>query len=458
MRKTILLIAVLFGGMTEQSLFAQTTPAHALKNITIHQADGSVTESATIIWRDGVIEAIGTNVTIPFDAFEMDGGDSLHVYPGFIDGLSVLGSPDLPGNLEALDDPGNPPYDRAGIQPERKPSELLTEDKNFEAGMKAGITTAALYPNGYMLPGQVELFYLSPKFADVKLLKDEIALAGSFDEAPGGWGRGAYPSTMMGVMAKFRQLMFDATALQQHIKYYNQNPEMPAPDRDKVLEALFPLVNKSTPLLFEVDEKEHIERLFKLQDEFGFDAVIVSGKEAYAKADELKRRNIPVLASIDFTDMPKWYAKMKKVEDSDKDPKKDEEDEKEASKEEEEEISEEEQAYRDKQLEAWKAEVSNIKKLMEAGVNVGYASAGLDQKEYSSKLKILLDEGGLSEADAVKVMTANTANILGIEQTHGSLDKGKNASFSVFDKPMSEKKAKVLKSISNGIIHEFDGE
>ncbi|WP_421774750.1 amidohydrolase family protein [Gracilimonas sp.] len=452
MRKHILLLAFLFLGTSLQAVFAQTSPAHALKNITIHNADGSVTESATIVWRAGVIEAVGTNVNIPFDAFEIDGGDSLHVYPGFIDGFSIWGSPDLPRNLESLDNPGDPPYDRAGIQPERKPSNLLKDDKAFEAGMKAGFTAAGLYPNGYMLPGQVEVFYLAPASDNVGLLKESMALAGSFDEAPGGWGNGAYPSTMMGVMAQFRQLMFDATALQQHIKYYSQNPEMPAPNRDKVLEALFPLVNKATPLYFEVDSKEHMERLFKLQDEFGFNAVIVSGKEAYAKADELKRRKIPVLAGIDFTDAPDWYSKMKKAEE------KSEEEEDSDQAEEKEEISEEEQQYRDKRLAAWKAEVTNIKKLMDAGVSVGYASAGLELKDLSKKLDILMDEGGLSETDVIKLMTTNTASILGLNNTLGSLAKGKNASFSVFDKPMSEDKAKVLQSISNGTIHEFNGE
>lgn len=443
MRKHLLLLALLFVGFSVQGVFAQTTPAHALKNVTIHNADGSTTESATIIWRNGVIEAIGTNATIPFDAFEIDGGDSLHVYPGFIDGFSTLGSPSLPRSqdLPELDDPGNPPYHRSGVQPERKPSDLLTEDKNFEAAMKAGFTTAALYPDGYMLPGQVEAFSLSSSHSDVGLIKGPMGLAGSFDTAPGGWGSGAYPSTLMGVMAKFRQVMFDATALQQHIKYYQQNPEMPAPERDRVLEAMFPLVNNSAPLFFEVDSKEHIERLLKLQDEFGFDIVIVSGKEAYAKADELKRRNIPVLAGIDFTEMPEWYAEDKKNEDS----------------EEEEEITAEEQNYREKQLAAWKAEVSNIKKLMDADVTVGFSTAGLELKDLSSKIEILLDEGGLTENDLVTLMSINTANILGLNRTHGSLERGKNASFSVYDKAMTEEKAKVLHSISNGIIHEFNG-
>jgi imidazolonepropionase-like amidohydrolase len=447
MRKFILFLVLLFVGWSGTYLQAQTTPAHALTNVTLHHHDGSLTESATIVWRNGVLEAIGTNVNIPFDAFEIDGGDSLHVYPGFIDGLATWGSPDLPQSqdLPRLDEPGNPPYDRAGIQPERTPSAIMKEDKAFETGMKAGFMTAALYPEGYMLPGQAEAFYLASDKSEIELMQETMALVGSFEEAPGGWTNGAYPSTMMGVMAQFRQLMFDAAALQQHMQYYSQNPEMPAPKRDKVLEALFPLVNQEKPLFFHVDQKEHIERLLKLQDEFGFDVVIVSGKEAYAKANELKKRNIPVLAGIDFTEMPEWYKKQKDAEDS------------EEEKSEEEEISEEEQAYRDKQLDAWKAEVTNIRKLLDAGVAVGYASAGMDLKEWPDKLEILLDEGNLTEDGIVQLLTINTAKILGIDKTHGSLVKGKNASFTVFNKAMTEDKAKVRHAISNGIIHQFEG-
>lgn len=455
MRKYTLLIMLLFLGMSFHSIMAQTTPAHALKNVTLHNSDGSVTESVTIVWRNGVIEAVGTKADIPFDAYEIDGGDSLHVYPGFINGFSNWGSPETPRDQKSVDDPGNPPYDRAGIQPERKSSDLLTDDKNIKAGMKAGFTTAALNPSGYMLPGKVEIFYLAPSYDQLELLQEDLGMAGSFSSAPGGWSSGVYPSTLMGVMAKFRQLMYDATALQQHMNYYAKDPEMPAPERDKILEALFPLVNKTAPLYFQVDSKEHIERLLKLQDEFGFKAVIVSGKEAYAKADELKRRNISVLASIDFTDAPDWYKKEKA---SDEDDEKEEVNEEEKEEEMDEEPSEEEQAYRTKRLEAWKAEVMNIRSLMDAGVKVGFATAGMDLKDLPDKMKILLDEGSLTEKEVVQLMTANTANILGFSKQLGSVSEGKNASFSVFDKAMNEDKAAVLHSISNGTIHEFKGE
>lgn len=68
---------------------AQEVPAHAITNVTIHMADGATLENADIVWRNGVIEQIGVNESIPFDAFIIDGGDSLHVYPGLIDGMAT---------------------------------------------------------------------------------------------------------------------------------------------------------------------------------------------------------------------------------------------------------------------------------------------------------------------------------------------------------------------------------
>ncbi|RNC80098.1 MAG: hypothetical protein ED557_13305 [Balneola sp.] len=435
LRSLLAVLVVIFGlGM---SIIAQEAPAYAISDVTIHHSDGTITESGTIVWRNGIIEAIGSGVNIPFDAFKVDLGDSLHIYPGFIDGFTTWGSPRPPTDLERLPRPGEPPYDRAGVQPERVPSEMMIDDKDFEAAIKAGFTTAALGFDGNMLSGKVEIFTLSPKDVKANLFGEEIALHGSFSSAPGGWSTGAYPSTQMGVMAKFRQVMYDAEALKTHMEYHSSNPEMPAPERSDVLEAMFPLIDKSKPLFFSVDTKENIERMFSYQDEFGFDIVIVSGKEAYARADELKERNIPVLASVDITEAPEWH---KAEPDTSKEA---------------EELSEEEQHFRDKRMAAWKDEVMNIKMLMDAGVQVGYSSFDMALKDLPKKVTLLVEEGGLTEEDLVKLMTTNTAQILGIDDSFGELKVGMNASFTVFDKPMMETKAKSVSSVSNGNIVEF---
>lgn len=439
-----ILLLFLFVCVAAVQGWSQDAPAQALDNVIIHHADGSTIDDGTVVWRDGVIEAAGDNVTIPFDAFVIDGGDSLHVYPGFIDGLALWGSPDLPDSYDQPKRPGEPGYDRAGIQPQRQPSKLLnTEDSNLEAAQKQGFTTAALGLKGQMLPGQIDLFFINGSSTDEHLYKESLALHGQFEEAPGGWGSGAYPATLMGVMAELRQLWYDATALQEHTQYYASNSDSyPAPKKDEVLEALFPVMDQDQPLFFVVDTKENIERLFWLKDELGFNVVIVSGKEAYAKADELNERNIPVLASIDLPDEPEWKVKEEESEES----------------EEMEEITDEMRVFREKQLAAYQADIDNVSKLIDAGVQVGFASNGMELSELSGHIKTLIEDTDLSADQILEMFSQHTADILGVGSQLGDLQEGRVASFSVFNKPFTEDEATVKFSVSNGELSEFDEE
>lgn len=427
--------------------FAQNPPAYALENVTIHHSDGSVIESGTIVWRDGVIEAVGSNPEIPYDAFTIDGGDSLHVYPGFIDGLGTWGSPDLPRNPEEPNDPGNPGYERAGIQPDRSAGEHLdASGKTISEVMKTGITTANLGLKGYMLAGQPDLYFLNGEDTPDHLFKKSKGFQFSFEGAPGGWSSRAYPSTTMGVMARFRQLMYDAEALQDHIQYFAAADDaIQAPKRDKVLESLFPLLNQEKTVLAKVDSPENIERLMLLKEEFGFDVIIVSGKSSHYKAKTLADLEIPVLASFELTEKPDWMKKDDEGEEESEDEKSEEP----------EEISEEESYYRQRQQEAYNAAVQNIRTLIDAGVQVGFASAGLSADDIHKHILRLKEEGDLTETEILQILTANTAEILNERSVLGGLESGKIAGFSVFNSPFFDEEPTVKMVISNGVIHEF---
>lgn len=421
--------------------WSQSSPAEAFENVTIHTADGNTIESGTIVWRNGIITDIGENVSVPFDAYVRDGGDSLHVYPGFIDGLALWGSPDIKNDSVTPDEPGNPSYERAGIQPERSPSDLLKSDeKVLEKAPKYGFTTAALGLKGRMLAGQVDLFSINGEETEDNLLKSGLAVLAQFEGA----GGTAYPSTTMGLMSQFRQLFNDAKALNEQQNYYaSTSSNYSAPEEDKVLEALYPVMNQQQPFYFVVDTKENIERLFWLQDELGFDVVIVSGQEAHRKADELIERNIPVLASIDLPEEPEWRVAEEEGEEKE---------------EIEEEVTEEMRIFREKQLEAYLADIENISKLLEAGVKVGYASNGLELKDIQKNIETLMDEGGLSEAQVLQMLTQSTADILGQGQKMGDLQQGSMANFTVFTEPFSDEDSKARYSITDGELTEFESE
>lgn len=421
------------------SSLAQSPPAYALENVTIHHSDGSKIESGTIIWRDGVIETVSSDAEIPFDAYSViDGGDSLHVYPGFIDGLGTWGSPEPPENPEQPDDPGNPGYDRAGIQPDRSASDHLNASgSTITDVMKIGITTANLGLKGDMLAGQPDLFFLNCENTPDFLFKESTGYQFAFDPAAGGWTSRAYPSTTMGVMAQFRQLMYDAQALQDHIQYFaDADGSIQPPKRDEVIESLFPILNGEAKLFANVNTPENFERLMILDEEFDLDIILVSGKSIHYKSSELNEMGIPVLASIELPEKPDW---MKEDDDEESD----------------EPESEEEERYRERQNEAYETAAKNIRTLLDEGVKVGFASIGLEHDKLHEHLRGLKEEGDLSDDEILQLLTVNTAEILDSSETLGQLESGFNASFAVFNSPFLEEKAAVKMVISNGEIHEF---
>lgn len=433
---TIGVVVLMLG--TGQAL-AQTSPAEAFDNVTIHTAGGQVIESGTIVWRDGVITSVGDDVSIPFDAYVHDGGDSLHVYPGFIDGMALWGSPDDKVSDDRPEQPGYPSYKRAGIQPHRHLSNQLKEDADaLKKAPEHGFTTAVLGYKGQMLPGQLDLFFINGPETSNNLLDEGIGVLAQFEEAKGA----AYPSTTMALMVQFRQLFYDAKAQRQQQEYFTSvSTDYPAPKQEEVLEAFYPVMDQEQPFYFVVNSEENIERLFWLQDELDFEVVIVSGKEAHEKARELKERNIPVLASIDLPEEPSWLSDDE--EDKEKKP---------------EELTDEMRIFRDKKEQAYRASIENIQKLKEADVKVGYASNGLKLTDIKKNLTTLNEEGGLNKTQILNLLTQSTANIVGYGQRLGDIKQGRLASFTVYDKPFMEEKAQSVYSVINGTVTEIESE
>lgn len=408
----------------------------AFKGVIIHHADGKTEQAASIVWNEKFFSAIGNTSTD--GALTVHGGDTLHVYPAFIDGLGTHGSP-APARAEGVDDPGNPPLSRAGIEPHRKPHLMWDEKKakDFETILAAGFGAANLSLEGFMLPGSTDLAVMTN--GTPLVIAPETGQAAGFVNAPGGWRNGVYPSTLMGLMARYRQLWYDATALKAHIEGYEAGTIAEPPVRSQEHEALFPYLDGKKKLFFVADDSEDIERLFKLQDELGFSFVLVSGKEAYKKAEMLKARNIDVLASFSFDIKKEEKKKEKKSADST------------ATEEVEEKVDEAVQAFEKKAAEERAVQLMNIRKLMDAGIKVGYASIGEKKGDFKKGIEAML-KAGYTEAELVKLLSHNTAEILMAGDKLGQIKAGQMANFFVTDKEMSDKKAKILYTVSGGVL------
>ncbi|TVP53255.1 MAG: amidohydrolase, partial [Mongoliibacter sp.] len=389
------------------------TGTYAIKNASITTSAGTTVENATILIKDGLIQAVGSNVNIPKEAQVIE-GDSLFIYPGFIDGASNAGVGKAPeGDRPSNFNPSNPPDEIAGITPWRSVLDYYDgKSSQVTDARKAGFTIAQILPDGGMLPGKASIVtYGDPSSTNV--LAQQTALSAKFR----GMGRGMYPGTTLGVMAKFRDLYKNAELSSEHGRLFASKAGLQRPEINKTLEAFYPVLDKNIPIIFEVSSDLEIRRALTLQKENGFNIVLAGVNEADAVIDAIKISNAKVLLSIK---LPDDKVTKSKVEDK----------------------SEEVQARTKRVIEAYELALRQAAILEEAGIPFAFGSMGGRSADLHKNIKIMI-ENGLSEKGALAALTSNAASILGIEKFAGTLEKGKLANLVIMTDPIFSEEAQI---------------
>lgn len=420
----------------------------AIQNARIVQAPGQVIESGTVVFRDGVITAVGRRADIPYDAHVIDAGDSLTVYAGFIDALSHVGIPE-PRNQEqpeSVPDRSNPPFERAGITPDRSARTALDPDDDAVGAMRnAGFTTALIAPRGRMLPGQATLALLAGTDASDMILQGAEPMFFQFQGA-----QGVYPGTPMGVMSKFRQLYREADRRMQLEAMYAEDPSgLSKPPFDRVHEAFFPVVAQDRPVAIWTGDVLEIHRAMKLQQELGFTMMLFGLEGGFDTVDKVAASGVPVALTLELPDKPRWAAKIEA--DS---------------------LQQVLDAYNDETRTATfrdvEAEQSNLESrqlwsraryvgmaaaYQEAGVPFAFASMGTDAKDIHNNLREMIDEGLPADA-ALAALTTNAASMLGVSDRMGTVQTGMMANLVVTHGNLFEEDTNVTMTFVNGHMFE----
>src|SRR6476659_8438760 len=130
---------------------AQSPGVYAITGATVHPASG------TVLIRDGLIEAVGANVTVPPDAAIID-VKGAHVYPGLIDAQTSLGFPSARPQTRRRGAGGQRSAQQETL-PETSPAYVamrnvnLTED-DLDARRGIGVTTIVTAPAFGIFNGQ----------------------------------------------------------------------------------------------------------------------------------------------------------------------------------------------------------------------------------------------------------------------------------------------------------------
>lgn len=417
--------------------------AYALTGAKVVTQPGTVLENATVLIRDGLIEAVGTDLKVPADAETVDCQGML-IYPGFIDAASSslinkeVKAPQVKGRKvdfgrHAL--AATRPDNRNYLSPEFHANRAVLEKKNsFTNHQKAGFTAVHLLPQGKIASGQGTLVSTSEfPVRESTLIESTM---GSFRiYAPRG---NVYPTTLMGAMAHLRQSFLDTQHYEQHWGLYqDQSAFIKRPPSDPTYAALLEILHARKIPVFKANKRDEILRTLDLCQEFQIKPIILGGEEAHLCLDRLKAESGGVIFQLNFPEKPKVEEKAETEELSA-------------------EVPDPLRVQQDK-LKLWKARIQGVKMLAESGLPVAVASESLKNQatDLVSQLRIAVKEG-VSADQALRLLTADAAKLLGIEQRLGTIEKGKLAHLVVMSAPWEQSESKVRYLFVDGAKFDFE--
>jgi len=153
-------------------------------------------------------------------------------------------------------------------------------EAQFEAARNAGFTTVLTVGRTGIFNGQSAVIDLAGDSVSEMTIRSPFAEHFTFTTV----GGGQYPGSLLGTFSALRQMLLDAQRLQKLQKQYAANPRgMKRPDPDRSLEALFPIVNRQMPLVFNANSENEINRSLDLAKEFNIRAIIAGGTEAWKR-------------------------------------------------------------------------------------------------------------------------------------------------------------------------------
>jgi imidazolonepropionase-like amidohydrolase len=412
-------------GQSDPSGKKRITDTYAITNATVFTAPGKAGTKATVLIQDGIILGVGTSLTLPKEA-KVIAGDSLFIYPGFIDGATDAGIT-KPKDLERPEGfvSSNPGDEIAGITPWRSAKDQfsITGDK-IDDLRKTGFTLIHSVPDGGMIAGKSTLLVLGSP-TSTNLLKENVALAANFRGA-----RGMYPGTPAGVMAKFRDVYENSKLTQQRGQQYASVAGVKRPEITQTYSALSEVISGQIPVMFTTPTELEIRRAINLQKELGF-TLILTGLEEYDGVIEvIKASNAKVMIKLETP--------------SDKSIKAQKEDANESTK-----------AQYERVKDAYSKAISQAGKLEKAGIPFAFTTVGTKPADLMKSLKLMM-ENGLTEQGALAALTTNPATILGISRVAGTIEKGKMANMVISTDSLFKEGSQVKHVVVDGFVFNYE--
>ena len=352
-----------------------------IHNGLIHDAVHREAYVADILLADGKIAAIGGGLTAPADAAVFD-ADGLEVYPGFVDAHTHIGLDGYGIGYEGCDynemnDIWTPQL-RAidGINP---------RDPSLADARRAGVTCVCTGPgSANVLGGTFLAMKTVGDRVDKMVVRDPVAMKCAFGENPKRCYRDKCDSTRMSTAAFLRGALMQARDYGARKQAANGDiTKMPA--YNQKLEALLPVLAREIPLKAHAHQANDIFTALRIAREFNLRLTLEHVTEGHLIADELaKEKDVPMAVGPSLTFASKFELQNK----------------------------------------SW----STPAVLTAAGCHVSIITdSSVIPQQYLPLCAGMAIKAGMDPFDALKAITINPAEHVGVADRVGSLEVGKDA-------------------------------
>ena len=335
-------------------------------------------EIGSILLNDeGKIEAVGI-FDLP-DNCEIIDAKGKYVLPGFVDAHTHLGI------YEEIYPEGDDTNEMSEpVTPQlRAVDGINIHDIGFNDALKGGVTTVMIAPgSANVVGGTVCIMKTAGKSFNSRLLKDSAGMKVAFGENP----KDVYgsdnkmPYTRMGIAALLRETLVGG-------QNYSKDKEA---EKDLGKDEINRVLRNKMPLRAHAHRADDILTALRIAQEFNLKIIIEHGTEAHLTIEELKERDVPVCMG------PLLISRAK--------------------------VELKEKSFKNPGL------------LQRSGIKVALITDHPETPiDYAVLNAILSVKEGMDPKEALKALTINPAEIMGIEDRTGSIAPGKDGDIVIWN-------------------------
>jgi len=371
---------------------------YAIQGGKILTMDKGVIEGGQILVEGNLIKDVQTQQTAP-QGYTVINAAGKYICPGFIDSHTHIGLEEEIYRVEG--DDVNETSDPITPQLQALDGVNLM-DLAFRDALRGGVTRTMCMPgSANILGGQAVFLKTLGRSMEDMIYKNPWGLKAALGENP----KRVYgeqkksPKTRMASASLLREAFYTARRLMEKKDLDAREEYLKTP--------LFKVLRREMPLLLHVHRADDILTALRIKDEFGFDMVIQHGTEAALVADELIKRDVPVMLGPLLVNRAK--VEMKEV--------------------------------------AFK----NAKILAQRGVQFGLITDHpVVPIEHLRVCAALTVREGLDEETALRMITRVPAQILKVSHEIGTISAGKRADLAIFSGHPLDFKSKVEAVLVDG--------